>query len=136
MVISSFTTNLFLEGIEMPLVIVYGLRKTEFHHKNVEQIEEVLTGAILSVKELELTKRDISFCFVNDPTVISDNVDLIIVVDSLFDKPKRTFEVRRRLAEIIASEFKEKVTGNHARKIEVFIKRFNPEQDGFACILP
>ena len=119
----------------MPLITVHGLGVREFYNERILAIENTIVWAIESVKELSLKRSDISFSFIKDQTITSDTVDVIIVVDLLFDKPERNFEVRRCLAEKIAFDFKE-LPGNDNRKIEVFIKRFDPNKDGFACILP
>ena len=119
----------------MPLIVIYNLSESDFTPEKIESIEKTITQAVLGVTELGLGKDDISFSFPKDPTVISEGVPITIVVELLFEKPKRTVEVRQRLAEAIAKTFKS-LSGNDKRMIEVAVRRFNPEKDGFYAIKP
>lgn len=119
----------------MPLIVVYNLAEKEFGGSIIDMIEKAITTAVLGVPELELTKDDISFSFPRDPSVESDTVPVMIIVELLFDKPKRTDAVRQRLAKEIAQTFKA-LPGNDNRMIEVAVKRFDPKKDGFCMIKP
>lgn len=117
----------------MPLIVVYNLSKKEYGAQTVGLIERTITKAVLDIPPLELTEDDISFSFPKDPTVTSAVVPVTIIVELLFDKPKRTYEVRKRLAKNIAYAFKQ-LPGNDDRTVEVAVKRFNPLKDGFYMI--
>lgn len=117
----------------MPLIVVYGLRKDEYSSKSIALIEDCIVAAMLSVEELGLKKGDISFSFPSDPSIISMGLDAVIIVELLFDKPERTFEVKQRLAMVIARAFKKLMGVTHS-VIEVAVKRFDPNKDGFARI--
>jgi len=119
----------------MPLIVVYGLREEDFDGAIIDMIERTITRAVLEISELELTKDDISFSFPRDPSVESETIPVAIIIELLFKKSKRTDEVRQRLAESVARAFKA-LPGNESRMIEVAVKRFDPEKDGFCMIKP
>ena len=115
----------------MPHIVIYNLSISDFKGERIEKIEKAVKGAILDISELELTNDDVSYSFPKDPTITSDAISVVIIVKLLFDKPRRTFEVRQRLAQKIGEAFKSAVKWRKLAKIEVAIERFNPEKDGF-----
>ena len=132
----------------MPHVVVWNLSEEDFHQvmvwslpggdfhqpEGILKIEAALVVAIVDIHELELTPDDISFSFPQDPTIsqaLSNEVPVVIIVELLFDKPERTTEVRQYLARAIAEAFRAAVTWRKVCGVEVAVKRFNPEQDGF-----
>jgi len=118
----------------MPLIVVYNLPYWELENEErIDEIEAAITQAILEIPELELTMADISFSFPQDPTVDSESIPVTIIVELLFEKPKRTNAVRQQLASAITAAFN-KLPGNEKRTVEVAVKRFDPEKDGFAMI--
>ncbi|MFC1633034.1 hypothetical protein ACFL1U_02760, partial [Patescibacteria group bacterium] len=56
---------------------------------------------------------------------------IIVIAELLFDKPERTPKARQELAEVILVCFQQTLN-LAARKVEVAVKKFNPEKDGFA----
>lgn len=119
----------------MPVIICYGLHEDDFEDQRITKLEKAIISAATKIRDLGLTSQDISFYFPRDPTITSDTIDLVIIVDFLFIKPERTLMVRQGLAQAIASAVK-KLKGNNNRKIEVFVRRFNPKEEGFASIDP
>lgn len=118
----------------MPLIVVYNLSQSDFKEEGkIEKIEEAIFKAIRNTPELELTLNDVSWSFPQDPTISSNKIMVSIIVELLFDKPKRTLKVRQDLARRIAEAFRS-VPGNEARKVEVAVKRFDPEKDGFYIV--
>lgn len=119
----------------MPHIVVYGLSESEFKAERIEQIENALTSAILSIPELELTENDISFFFPLDPSITSFEVPVVIIVELLFEKPRRTKEIKQLLAERIKETFKSVVwywRKGQISKLEVAVRPFNPQTEGFA----
>ncbi len=52
---------------------------------------------------------------------------LVLIVDLLYDKPERTIEIKRKLAEAIGRAAHEGV--GTRRPIEVFVRTFNPQTE-------
>jgi len=125
----------------MPQIIVWGLLPEEIADSSgepgkigkLEKIEEAITQAVLSIPELELKKSDISYSFPEDSSVKA-HYPVEISVELLFEKPKRTQEIRQLLAERIATSFKETVVWRIPSKVRAAVKRFNPEKDGFFSV--
>jgi len=114
----------------MPHIVIYNLAPSDFKEERILKIERAIKKAILDISELELTYNDISYSFLQDPTITSDTVPVVIIVELLFDKPKRTFGVRQRLARKIGEAFKLATEWKNLTQLEVAIKLFNPK-DGF-----
>jgi len=117
----------------MPLIVVYNLTKDDFTEEKIEAIEKAFIWVIKGIPELELQEKDVSFSFPQDPLVTSDEVMVTIIVELLFDKPKRNFRVRQLLAQRLAVRFRS-LSGNENKDVEVAVKRFNLRKDGF-CLL-
>jgi hypothetical protein len=134
----------------MPHIIVWGLLPEEIAGSSgepgkigkLEKIEEAITQAVLSIPELELKKSDISYSFPEDSSVKA-HYPVVIIVELLFEKPKRTQEIRQLLAERVATSFKEAVVWRNLTKVEVAVKRFdvvsslsgfNPKKDSFFSV--
>lgn len=115
----------------MPHVVVYNLMTTDFTEERIAAIETCLLGPFLAIPELGLTRDDVSFSFLSDPSVKSDIIPIVIVVELLFEKPERTKQVRSELAAMIGRNLILVVDWRRVTDIEVAIKRFNPEKDGF-----
>jgi len=115
----------------MPHIVIYNLAPSDFKEERILKIERAIKKAILDIPELELTSNDISYSFPQDPTITSDTVPVVIIVELLFDKPRRTFEVRQRLAQKIVFAFKLATEWKNLTKLEVAVKRFDPKKDGF-----
>lgn len=116
----------------MPHIVVWNLTKSDFEDEKIEAIEKALTEAVVKIPELELTPDNISFAFPQDPTVTSDDIPVIIIVELLFNKPKRTLKVRQLLAKRIGEYFSTTVgKWRQLTKLEVAVKRFNPKKESF-----
>ncbi len=116
----------------MPHVVVYNLSFEDFEDRKIEKIKAALKEAFRAIPELNLREEDTSFSFPKDPTIISGNVPIFIIVEVLFDKPARTLGIRRRLAKDIGCRFA--VVMREWRmlpNLKVAVKRFDPERDGF-----
>jgi hypothetical protein len=120
----------------MPHIVFHGLRSgsEDFEADNIEKIETAILQGITEIQELELDSKGVSFSFVHDPTLISEAAPIIVFVEGLFEKPNRTIEVRQRLANVIRDAIVSIVREwRTVTKVEVFVKRFNPDKDGFSC---
>lgn len=118
----------------MPFITVWNFEEGNegFNFGRDARLLASLKKACLSVSELNL-EHD------NDVTAnmagrypysghAAKDDPLIIIVELLFDKPERTFEVRQKLAKVLGDATKLFVGD---RTVEVAIKRFNPERDAF-----
>ncbi|MEK7512275.1 MAG: hypothetical protein AAB575_04680 [Patescibacteria group bacterium] len=118
----------------MPLVTFWNYPKKLRSPEFVWNIKNDV-GAVL---ELDLITNDVIVCFGGEqvvPQVVPVNT-LIIIVELLFDKSERTLDVRKKLANSLAlSTLKElcSITKNKW-KVEVAVKKFNPEKDAFVVL--
>lgn len=82
-----------------------------------------------------LTDNDVTCFFPHDPTVPTAPYPVAtLIVDLLFDKPDRTPERRREYAEKLAMacrEFLNLYRGTTDAKVEVAVKPYNAEKNGF-----
>ncbi|KKR54372.1 MAG: hypothetical protein UT91_C0017G0006 [Parcubacteria group bacterium GW2011_GWA2_40_23] len=88
-------------------------------------LDRVLKVAIQEIPELGLKADEVS-CLFNVP-FMCDEKEAIVFVDSLYEKPLRTAEVRERLATVICNC----VARHFNLNIEVFVRPFKPD-NGFA----
>lgn len=116
----------------MPLIVVYNLSKSDYEEWKIEKTEEAIIEAVTNIPELGLKAEKISFTFPQDPTITTDEIPVIIIVELLFDEPKITHEIRQRLAKEIAKHFTTAVIGwKKLTKITVAVKQFDREKDGY-----
>jgi hypothetical protein len=84
--------------------------------------------------ELGLTIDEVSVFFPVDCVEYDLGTEFVCFVEGLFVKPERTPEVRQKLAdsirEVLVSFARECVPT--CQMVEVLVKQFNPEKDGFA----
>ncbi len=116
----------------MPHLVFYNLAPSDF--PNVEKIEETVSKALISIQELNLTQDDISYTFVKDDTVESEDIPVVIIAELLFEKENRTFEVRQQTARAIGQAFKHTIAKwrkKMPKTVEAAVKRFDPSRDGF-----
>ena len=113
----------------MPVIIVYGIPE-EVDGGKIGSLYEDLLSAAAEIEELRLTKADISCFFPSDRMKRGLGNEIIIFVKGLFDYPKRTQEVRSRLAESLTAVAKRHFPID--AKIECFIEPFKFPENGFA----
>ena len=117
-----------------PQIIITGLSTQDYMGNKPQLIKEEILAAVLDIPKLKLTPKDVSFFFPQDPTInglMQDEVPIVILVELLFEKEGRTYEVRKLMAKKIGKAFKKIVTWRTICKTEVAVKRFNPDKDGF-----
>lgn len=119
----------------MPHIVVYNLIDLDFEKKNIDSIEKAIIGVVTGMKELDLTQEDISFSFLVGPTIVSRKIPIVVIVELLFEKKERTFEVRERLAKELGQAIESTISDwRYMAGIKVAVKRFNPKKDGFCSI--
>lgn len=114
----------------MPVLTIYGL-PNKVNQNMIESFCEQLQYSIVEIKELNLTKDQITVFFPPDKMVFGLGEEIIIFVDGLFEKPERTPEVKNLLAKKIG-EFTRRFffMGDREEypKVECFIRSFDPRQ--------
>ena len=108
----------------MPILLIYGVDKFE----QTERFIMALNKRIVDLRELNLNEDDITVKFVRSTGSYGE---IIIFVEGLFDKPERTPEVRKQLAERLVETTKRFCPD--ATLIECLIRPFEPTL-GFASI--
>jgi hypothetical protein len=116
----------------MPLIVIHNvgqdlrLMTTNFVEGLKKTVEEI--------PELHIAGADVTVSY-NPGMADQNDQTVIVIVELLFDKPERTFEVRQRLAEQIGTYILEGLKRHgRARKVEVAVKKFNPEKDAFVVL--
>ncbi len=118
----------------MPLIHVWNYKPNEdvIFQAGIPRLYHDLGRACMSVPELGIKDATDVLIANNGMTICAEPgaktaVALLIIVDLLYDRPDRTIEVKRRLAEAIGLAAKEAAGGQ--RPVEVFIRTFNPENE-------
>jgi hypothetical protein len=96
-----------------------------------------LAEAVEAIGELGLTNDQVSVFIPSDCVENGLGEELVCIVEGLFSKPERTPEVRKKLAEVVC-EVLSSFACKHiprCRKVEVFVKQFNQDKDGFVSWL-
>ena len=110
----------------MPVIFVWGLASMDsFGQKCLKQD---IIKAVIAIPELELSEEDVSVFFPAIHALDEEREEIIVSVKYLFQKPKRTLAVRRKLAKSLAVV----LTHFSLSPTEVFIERFNPKTEAFA----
>ena len=115
----------------MPIIIVYGIPSSKKESYDLEHFCNALIQRTCSIKELNLTKEQVSCFFPADLMNNGLGEEIIMFVEGLFEKPERTEEVRKVLSDKLA-ECGRKFFPD-ADLIECLIHPFNPKS-GFASI--
>ena len=118
------------------MLIIQVMGVPELSQEGLKMLRGKLKYEATKIKELEISVGDVTVFFL--PNLIKDDLgeEIIIFVRDLFKKPKRTPKVRQRLAEALVlavKPFVKKVLPQ-CKMIEVFVHKFNPEQDGFEAL--
>lgn len=114
----------------MPVITVNGVPPDT---KNLETLWNNLRHEISRINALELSKDQITVFFPADLLAEGLGEEIIVFVNGLFPKPKRTFEVLRLMAQNIAFVI-ERFAKEHwpqCQLIEVFVIPFNPTKQPF-----
>lgn len=116
----------------MPLIVGYNISPgagSVWWSSLANVIEDV------TAKFWELHPSAVSCSFPHDPSVPTDPYPIAtLIVELLFDKPNRTDERRREYAKVLGRavvDFLNERRGTIDAEVEVAVKRFNPDHDGF-----
>jgi len=125
----------------MPLIIGYNISPlfdndphgTTGHHYWRDDLAKVVKNVTRDF--WQLGDGEVTCFFPHDPTVPTDHYPVAtIVVDLLFDKPDRTPERRKEFAKLLAEAVRDRLNkqrGTTDAKVEVAVKPFNAEKNGF-----
>jgi hypothetical protein len=116
----------------MPIIMVLGT-PNEMDQRQLERLCLALRDATALITELNLTHDQVSVFFPPDRLTKGLGEEIIINVVGLFDKPERTPDVRKRLAEMLvkAAQFYLNEAGFFPQLVEAFVNPFD-EKQGFA----
>jgi hypothetical protein len=113
----------------MPIIIVYGVGKVAATQERMSAFALGLRQATASIKELGLKPDQVTCFFPSDIFLPHRGSEIVIFVEGLFKKPKRTVKVRTQLANKLVG-----VVNEYLYKIdfvECFVRPFDPKS-GFA----
>jgi len=115
----------------MPVLKVYGM-PSSFAQETLGDLIDSLRIASGSV--LGLSTGEISVFFPVDLVQSGLGEELICFVDGLFERPERTWSLRRTLASAIVSKLCSFAMTYlpQCSKVEAIVNRFNQDADGFA----
>jgi len=118
----------------MVLIVVYNMRVQDLEfEERIEKIEKALTDAIVAIRELRLTGKDIDFNFPMDPTVESEDIPVTIEIKEFEEKPERTQGVRQRVSDAVTKTFRKPVEEWRGLPfVEAFIPPFNSRRDCYS----
>lgn len=107
----------------MPIVIIYGMPNTEAVAKELPMLSLVLRQDIAMIPELELNENQVSVFYPHD-----------LCAEGLFKKPERTTQVKKQIAENLHRRLTlfAKHSLPQCTLIEVLVKEFDPDSNGFA----
>lgn len=125
----------------MPVLIIYGMPEQAgapplFIEPYLPDLVKKLQVA--AVKVLDLPGSGVSVFFPVDRMAEGLGEEIVCIVEGLFEKPERTIERRQELAATLRSTLYDFVRVNlqNCKKVEVIVKRFNQDLDGFADCYP
>ena len=112
----------------MPVIKVWCLPKMS--EEQLKMLHKNIVGAVVDLVDLDLKGDDINCLFPPDSMSYGLGKEVIIEVTGLFEKPERTEEVRRNLAQALGFVVHAMFLHMHmkASLIECFVYPFNPEQ--------
>lgn len=130
----------------MPVIIVYGMPRVG---EGLPELIQELQDATAAIQELELEPKHVSVFFPADQCDHGLGEEIIAIVEGLFNKPRRTPEVRKRLADALLARLVHFSKGRlreyqeacrHIRPqetgpcklVEVLVKTFDSNDQGFA----
>lgn len=116
----------------MPLIIGYNISPDagEGWRDQLSRVVEYVTAEFWN-----MPPSTVSCFFPYDPSVPIDPRPIAtLIVEILFDKSERTYERRNEYAKVLGRamvDFLNERRGTTDAEVEVAVKRFNPDHDGF-----
>jgi len=87
-------------------IVVQNLRKADLTKKRVEKIEKAIESAVREIPEVRIDSEDLSFTFLHDPTVKSEERPIMIEAKLLCSKSlKDAVWLKNSAAMNIAQDF-------------------------------
>lgn len=117
----------------MPLIEVWNSVRVRADMESLQRsmLKSEFRKACLGIHELGLTNPEqVTVRFPDLADEPEPEHAIMVVVELLFDKPERTLEVRQKLAAALGTAVCGSFIGK-GRKVEVAVKRFNPDRDAF-----
>lgn len=114
----------------MPVLLIYGI--SDEMADSLEELTDMLQRDISNIKELGLKKTDITCFYPKDLMKEGLGEEIIVFVDCLTKKPKRTKEVMDGLARVIIIDIN--IFFRDINLIECFIKPFDKANNGFSSM--
>jgi len=108
----------------MPQIILYGAPKLS--SRGARNVDLAILKAVLSITELVLTEHDVSVNILADQ---NPGCEIIVQISELWDKPKRTFSVRNRLAQAVGEAVKREFQALQSYTDWVVVVRMDPPFD-------
>jgi len=122
----------------MPVVIIHGV--SHVGGPTLTHLTPAVQDCVAAIKELCLEPKQVSV-LMPESACPWERGSVIVFVEGLFEKPERTNEARKRLADALAHTIKEWAKAEEDEDgvkdiqfVEVFVKRFNPDRDGFCAL--
>jgi len=116
----------------MPLIVIHNIGD-DFRLKTTNFVQG-LKRTVAEIHELQISMDGVTVSFNYGTADINDQT-VIVIVELLFDKTERTIEVRQRLAQQIGLYISEGLKSfGRPRKVEVAVKKFNPDKDAFVVL--
>lgn len=109
----------------MPVIKVWCLPKNQTED-DLNLLHKTIVKAVISVHELNLeSEKDMTCLFPSDLMEYGLGEEIIIEIESLFEKQERTLEVRQKLAKNVGKS----VSNLYSKaRVECFVRTFNPNQ--------
>lgn len=100
--------------------------------RNMSFLAAKLKRACFRFSELGLTDpKDVTVCLGGSALMSSLSDPLVIIVDLLYEKPERTLEIKRKLAERLGQVCRAYRQRFRLQTVEIFIRTFDPNTE--AC---
>ncbi|MBU0648859.1 hypothetical protein KJ969_02035 [Patescibacteria group bacterium] len=117
----------------MPIITVMGVPDGV---QGLELLMEKIRIETAKIKKLDLSANDVTVFFPSDLAKEARGEEIIVFVEGLFKRPNRTLKVRQELAKTLARAIKPffKKTLSQCKMVEVFVREFDPEKDGFTAL--
>jgi len=115
----------------MPVLLIYGM--PDVGEAPLKRLTDALQDAVSGA--LSIPPSQVSVFYPVDRMQSGLGEELVCFVEGLFSMPERTIGVRQRLAdslENVLSAFAVVLGPPRCRMVEVFVKQFDPKNDGFA----
>ena len=116
----------------MPLIRIENYPQTTPGYCNVRDLAKALQSACITTEVPGINSAGQVTVVAGGSQLLEDDRTLVVIVEGLFDRPDRTKVIRDRLANRLAKHAKINLPPDW--KVEILVKRFNPEKDSYVEI--